>query len=181
MEASMVAPLNGLIDAAYQVGAFAVRYGPSIAKGIAIVALTFAISEVADDILDEVDEAHIPATIAALAIMAKEFDDFKRSPEFKRPGNHWAEIWGPTGDKKEFSTRVDWVKRIRDFTLTKKSGGMGGRVFQFKYGIGQNANWKQGLFIFRLDHLDCEVTPPAPGIHYHVQWGPVQKDHVKFD
>ena len=154
---------------------------PWAIRGAAVVALSIAIGDIKDEILSGVQDQHIPAALVSLAIIAQHFERFKSSNEFNRKGNHWAEIWGPSGIKKEYPRKTDWERRIGALLLRKISGGKGGRIYQFKYGIGKNANWKQGLFIFRLDYLDCQVSPPTPGVHYHVQWGPIQEDHQMFD
>jgi hypothetical protein len=98
---------------------------------------------------------------------------------YNRPGNHHAEVMYPSGLTRTPVHTLNAMK-LGGISWEIKGGGDPGRVFQFKYMVGRNANLRMGLFLFRLDYWGYHLTPPRFDLHYHVKWGPVNKNHVSI-
>jgi RHS repeat-associated protein len=151
------------------------------AAAVAVVATTAAI--VIDRMIQMmvVAMSMAPAIAAAKTLLFQEFEKFRKSSEFQRPGNHWAELEYPTppvGGTTRVPIRVSNIGPVK---FTEYEGGGAGRVFQFKYGIGANAKLGAGLFLFRLDYMNYETTPPRPEFHYHLRYGSININHEPFD
>jgi hypothetical protein len=122
------------------------------------------------------------ASVAARMIMWDAFEQFRKSAEFKRSGNHWVEIQLASPPHRTTSYTITELNRGQ-VKMTIKGGGLGGRVFEFKYGIGRHANLAQGLFLFRLDYMyyGDESNPIAIPIfkpHYHLHYDHIVYDHM---
>jgi RHS repeat-associated protein len=147
-----------------------------VVAAVAVIATVTAI--MVDRMIDliNVSMSMSAALAAAKVLLVQEFGKFRRSPEFQRPGKHWAEFEHPTGLIKTQRVALK-TYQIGPVRMTEYGGGRPGRVFQFKYGIGPNAVPGAGFFLFRLDYMDYRVFPAQPDIHYHLRYGNVNLDH----
>jgi RHS repeat-associated protein len=144
---------------------------------VAVISTTVAI--LVDRIIDMivVSMTMAGAIATAKAILVTEFDKFRKSSEFQRPGNHWAEFEYPTPPLGNTPRTPIKSYNLGPVKMTEYQGGGPGRVFQFKYGIGANATLGRGLFLFRLDYMSYEGILPQPEFHYHLRYGIINIDH----
>jgi RHS repeat-associated protein len=115
----------------------------------------------------------------ALPIMLDEFNQWRRTPNYRRVGNHAVKFWYPSGPSKTDRQRLREY-RLGSVRFSEWTGGKGGRLFMFVYKIGRNPVPGRGLLLFRLDHLSYETYPPVFSLEYELRWGKKTVDHRKL-
>jgi hypothetical protein len=161
-------------------------FGQVVVEAAATVALAYATNEILRDVIQFAPADAAVAGIIGVGIMAREFNEFRKSDEFRRESRkkpnatHYVGVWGPSGSNTPNADKSFGSLSVSKIRITHFLNGGSGRLFQFRYQIGKNAGPGQGYFNFRADYLDYTADPPFFNPHYHLRWGNKNLNHVPF-